>query len=204
MERAGIKVDARDPVAAVRHVRARRRAARGGGEPPRRPQVQPRLAAPARRIAVRPPAASGRQAHQDRAMGDARGSARRSRRQRGAARGRAQAHQHDARVAPADEAALDLHGRAAGLRRPQHGAHPHLLRARRHHDGAARLVRAQPAEHPHPHQGGPRDPHLLRRREGQEAHLRRLQPDRAARACPHRRHPAAAGRRSRRASTSTR
>ena len=50
------------------------------------------------------------------------------------------------------------------LHRRQDGPHPHLLRARRHDDGAARLDRAQPAEHPDPHQGGPRDPHGLHRR----------------------------------------
>ena len=42
-------------------------------ERPRRPQVQPGLAAPARRAAVRSPAAAGRQAHQVGAVGDARG-----------------------------------------------------------------------------------------------------------------------------------
>ena len=72
-----------------------------------------------------------------------------------------------------------------------------------HHDRPARLDRPQPAEHPDPHQGRPRDPHGLHRRAGQQADLGRLQPDRAARAGPHRRHPAAEGRPSTTASTST-
>ena len=57
--------------------------------------------------------------------------------------------------------------------------------------GPAVLVRAEPAEHPDPHRGGPQDPHRLHRRQGQQADLGRLQPDRAARARPCRRHPAA-------------
>ena len=60
------------------------------------------------------------------------------------------------------------------------------------HDRPALLLRAEPAEHPDPHRGGPQDPHRLRRRAGQQADLGRLQPDRAAPARPHRRHPAAA------------
>ena len=94
MERTGIKVDAAILSRLSSTFAQGRCATGGGGEPPRRPQVQPRLAAPARRIAVRPTAASRRQAHQDRAVGDAGGSARRSRCQRGAARGRAPPHQH--------------------------------------------------------------------------------------------------------------
>ncbi len=180
-----------DPFAAVIHVRAGRRAARGGGQSPRRPQVQPRLAAPARRTAVRPPAASRRQAYQERPVGDTRRPARRPRRQRGAARRRAAPDQHHARVAAVDQAALDLHRRAAGLCARRHGTHPYLLCTGRHHHGPPRFVGAEPAEHPHPHQGGPRDPYGLRRRAGQEADLRRLQSDRAARAGAHGRYPTA-------------
>ena len=43
------------------------------------------------------------------------------------------------------------------------GPHSHLLLDGRHDDGAAGVVGAQPAEHPHPHQGRPRDPHRLHR-----------------------------------------
>ena len=42
---------------------------------------------------------------------------------------------------------------------PTHAPRPHLLRAGRHHHGAAVLVRAEPAEHPDPQRGGPQDPH---------------------------------------------
>ena len=90
-----------------------------------------------------------------------------------------------------------------GYINPADGARAHLLCAGRDHDRAALLVRAEPAEHPDPHRGGPQDPHRLRRRARQQADLGRLQPDRAARPRPCRRHPAAEGRPSPTASTST-
>jgi hypothetical protein len=106
---------------------------------------------------------------------------------------RPRAAAQDPRLAPALQAEIDLYRRAAGLHPSRDGPRPHLLCAGRHHDRAAVLLRAQPAEHPDPHgEGRPQDPHRLRRREGHEADLGRLQPDRAARARPHRRHPAAA------------
>ena len=95
------------------------------------------------------------------------------------------------RLAPALQAEIDLYRRAAGLRSTRDRPRPHLLRAGRDHDRPAVLVRAEPAEHPGPHRGGPQDPHRLRRRAGHEADLGRLQPDRAAPARPYRRHPAA-------------
>ncbi len=57
----------------------------------------------------------------------------------------------------------------------------------------ALLDRAQPAEHPDPHRGGPQDPPRLRRRAGPCAALRRLQPDRAAPGRAHGRCRAAEG-----------
>ena len=92
MERAGIKVDRADPLAAV--VAASRRRWRGSR---RRSSALAgdkfNLGSPqaARRIAVRPAEAARRQADQDRPVGDARRPARRSRGQRGAARRRAPA-----------------------------------------------------------------------------------------------------------------
>ena len=108
-----------------------------------------------------------------------------------AARGPRAAAQ-DPRLAPADQAEVDLYRCPARLHPSRHRPRPHLLCAGRDHDRAAVLVRAQPAEHPGPHRGGPQDPHRLHRREGQQADLGRLQPDRAAAARPCRRHPAAA------------
>ena len=130
MERAGIRVD-RAILSLSSTIRAGHHAARGGGLRPRRPQVQPGLAAPARRDSVRAAAAAGRQTHEERPVGDARWAPRRPQPERGPAGRCATAHQHDARMAPAREAALDLHGRAAGLRASGDRAHPHLLLARR-------------------------------------------------------------------------
>ena len=87
MERAGIKVDSGDPVAAHLDLRAAHRPARGGDLRAGRAQVQPRLAQAARRVPVRQPEAARRPQDQDRPVGDARRPARRSRRPRGPARG---------------------------------------------------------------------------------------------------------------------
>ncbi len=203
MERAGVKVDRSILSRLTLDLRAARRAARGGDLRAGRAQVQPGLAQAARRVPVRQPEAARRPQDQDRPVGDARRPARRSRRQRGAARAASQAHQRHAGVAAAHQADVDLHGRAAAAHQCRDRPHPHQLCAGLHHDRPARLHRSQPAEHPDPHQGGPRDPHGLHRRARAQADLGRLQPDRAARAGPHRRHPAAAGRRSRKGSTFT-
>ena len=76
--------------------------------------------------------------------------------------------------------------------RPGDRPGPHLVLAGRHHHGPAVLLRAEPAEHPDPHRGGPPHPPGLRGGARQPADLGRLQPDRAAAPRPHRRHPAAA------------
>ena len=70
----------------------------------------------------------------------------------------------DPRLAAGVEAEIDLHRRAAGLRQPRHASRAHQLRARRHADRAAVVVRAEPAEHPDPHRGGPQNPPRLHRR----------------------------------------
>ena len=93
-----------------------------------------------------------------------------------------------ARMAAIVETQVDLHRRAAGLRQSGDRTRAYVLRARGHHHGAPVVVRAQPAEHPRPHRGGPQDPPRLRRAEGPQAHLGRLQPDRVAPARSHRRH----------------
>ena len=71
-----------------------------------------------------------------------------------------------ARVAPADEAQIDLHRRAAGGDQSADRAGPHQLLADRRADGTAVVERSQPAEHPDPHRGRPQDSRRLRRRAG--------------------------------------
>ena len=153
-----------DPVAAVRRVRAVRRAAGGGDQPPRRPQVQPRLAEAARRIAVRPAGAAGRQAHQDRPVGDRRRTARDLAANEDLPSMRASSST-DARVAAADEAASrPIPTRCPPTSTRQTGRIHTSYALAATTTGRLVLVRAQPAEHPDPHQGGPRDPHGLHRR----------------------------------------
>ena len=107
-----------------------------------------------------------------------------------AAEGHAAAGAHS-RMAPARQAQVDLHRRAARLRQSRDRPRAHVLRARRDDDRAPVVVRAQPAEHPGAHRGGPQDPPRLRRAGGPQADLGRLQPDRIAPARPYRRHPGA-------------
>ena len=132
MERAGIKVDR--AVLSKLSSQFAQGVARLEEEinEPRRPQVQPGLAAPARRVAVRPLEAARRQEDQDRPVGDARRPARRARQQRGAARQRAPARQYHAGVAPAHQAALHLHRCAARLHQRGDRPHPHQLCAGLH------------------------------------------------------------------------
>ncbi len=112
MERAGIKVD-RDILSRLSGTFAQRAVRLEERSTNCRPQVQSRVAQATRRTAVRPLAVARRQEDQDRTVGDARRHPRRSRRQRGTARGRPHAHQYHAGMAPAHQAALDLHRRAA-------------------------------------------------------------------------------------------
>ena len=97
----------------------------------------------------------------------------------------------DRRMAAAHQAEVHLHRRAPRLHPSGDRPRPHRLRARLDLDRPALLLRAEPAEHPDPHRGGPRHPPRLHRRGRAQARLRRLQPDRAPRARAHGRHPAA-------------
>ena len=108
-----------------------------------------------------------------------------------------------ARMAPADQAQVDLHRRAAGADQPGDRPRPHQLLADRRADRAAVVERSEPAEHPDPHRDRPQDPRRLRGRAGLQAAERRLQPDRAAARRAHGRRAAAEGGVPRRASTST-
>ena len=127
------------------------------------------------------------------------------RRQRaGAARGRGRRMRDPgARMAPADQAQVDLYRRAAGADQPRDGAGPHQLLADRRADRAAVVERPQPAEHPDPDRDRPQDPRRLRRRAGVQTAQRRLQPDRASARRAHGRRSAAEGSVPRTASTST-
>ena len=69
-----------------------------------------------------------------------------------------------ARMAPADQAQVDLHRRAAGADQPRDGPGPHQLLADRGADRAAVVERPQPAEHPDPDRDRAQDPRRLRRR----------------------------------------
>ena len=110
---------------------------------------------------------------------------------RGSRRGGRADRAKDRRVAAAHQAQIHLHGRASRLHPSGDRPRPHRLLARLDLDRPALVVRAEPAEHPDPHRGGPRHPPRLHRRGWLQARLRRLQPDRAARAGAHRRDPAA-------------
>ena len=72
--------------------------------------------------------------------------------------------QEDSRLAAGVETEIDLYRRAARLRQPDDAPRAHQLRARRHHDRPAVVVRAEPAEHPDPHRGRPQNPPRLHRR----------------------------------------
>ena len=163
----------------------------------RRRAAQSRLAQAARRHSVRQDGLARRHQDQDRAMVDRR--ARTGRPRRAGPRAAAQ----DSRLAAGVEAALDLYRGAADLRQPDDASRAHLLRARRHLDRAAVVVRSEFAEHPDAHRGRPQDQARLRRLAGHEAGLRRLFANRTAPAVRSRRGAGADARRSRTASTST-
>ena len=67
------------------------------------------------------------------------------------------------RVARDLEAQGHVRRRAARVAIADGRAHPHALRPGRRRDGPPLLERAEPAEHPDPHGGGPRDPPRVRR-----------------------------------------
>ena len=184
-------------VAAVGRVRAEAGRPRGRDQQACRPAAQSRQPEATGRRAVRLDGPAGRHQDQDRAMGDRRARA------GGAGRAGPRAAAENSRLAAGVEAALDLHRRAAGLRQRRDPPRPHQLRAGRDHDRPAVVIRAEPAEHPGPHRGGPQDPPRLHRRAGHQARLRRLFADRAAAAGRGRRSAGAAARRSATASTST-
>src|SRR5262249_20210683 len=97
----------------------------------------------------------------------------------------------DPRLAAGLETALDLYRRAAGLRQSDDASRAHKLRARRDPDRPTFLLRAEPAEHPDPHRGGPPHPPRVRGGAWNQARFRRLFADRAAAAGRDRRHRAA-------------
>ena len=187
-----------DTEPAIGRAGARRGCARGRDLRARRRAVHDRLAKAARRHPVRQDGPARRLQDQDRPVVDHGAAARRA----GGRRPRAAAQ--DRRLAPDDQAQIDLYRRAAGLHPPRHQARPHLLCAGRDDDRAAVLVRAEPAEHPGAHGGRPQDQDGLHRRQGQQADLGRLQPDRAQDPRPRRRDTAACARPSPTASTSMR
>ena len=82
----------------------------------------------------------------------------------GTGRAGPQAAAGDPRLAAGLEAALDLYRGAAELRQSEDAPRAHQLRARRHLNRPAVVVRAESAEHPDPHRGRPQDPPGLRRR----------------------------------------
>ena len=86
-----------------------------------------------------------REAHQDRRLEH------RRRRARGAGGRRPRAAAQGSRLAAAGQAEEHLYRRAAHLHPSRDGPRAHLLRARRHHDGAALVGRAEFAEHPGAH-----------------------------------------------------
>ena len=147
-------------VAALRRVRAaRRRRSRPRSTSSPASRVQSRQPEAARRHPVRQVRPAGRHQDQDRPVVDRRARARR------ACRARPPAAAEDSRLAAGHQAQVDLHRRAAGLRqsRRPHRVHTSYALAATT-DRAPLLLRAEPAEHPGPHRGGPQDPARLHRR----------------------------------------
>ena len=131
----------RHALAPRRRLRPEHGAPRGGDQPDRRRPVQSGLAEAARRHSVRPDGSAGRQEDRDRRLVDHGERARRPRRRGSRAAGAR------ARMAAVVEAEVDLRRRAARLRQSLDRPGAHVLRPRRHHDRAALVVRAEPAEH---------------------------------------------------------
>ena len=154
-EKAGIKLDTRAARAGrAEHARRRRRArARDLGAGRR--GVHDRLAAAARRGAVRQARPVAQAPRQDRLL---------DRRARAAGDPRrAPDRGEDRALARGDEARPDLPGAAAGRDRPRRPP-AHDAAADQHVDGPARVDQPEPAEHPDPHGDRARDPRLLHRR----------------------------------------
>ena len=147
--------------------------------------VHHRLAAAARRSAVRPPRPEGRAQGQERPIFDRRDRA------RAACRRRHRLRPAGARLAPADQAQIDLHRCAAGADQSRDGAGPHQLLAHGSTDWPAVVERPESAEHPDPNRDRPEDPRCLHRRSGAPDSQRRLQPDRAQAGRAHGRRAAA-------------
>ena len=105
---------------------------------------------------------------------------------------RARDRAHDRGVARGDQAQVDLPGRLPRADRRRR-APAHHLQPDGHRHRAPFEHQPQPAEHPHPHRAGPRDPRLLRGRARQPPDLGRLLAGRAAPARPHRRRARAQG-----------
>ena len=103
-------------------------------------------------------------------------------------------HPRHAGVPGGAEAEVDLRGRAARLGGGGYRAHPYHLQPARGRHRAAQLRKPQPAEHPHPHRQGARDPPRLRRAgTGPGAAGCRLLADRAAHHGGHHRRSRAGG-----------
>ena len=141
---------------AVRRVRRGHAPGRGGGARPCRAAVQPRLAQAAPGDPVRRSQPAEDEEDQDRLHHRRRVTAAAVRPDAGPA---ARAAPGVARPlqAPADRRRADPAGRR---RQPD----PHHLQPAGRLDRAAVERRPEPAEHPHPHRGGPAHPRLLRRR----------------------------------------
>ena len=156
-----------DPVAAVR--RRSPRASRGSRTRSTTSPAQVQLGSPKQlgEFLFGKLGLPGGKQDQDRRMGTARKRARRSRRQRGAARACTQAASTHARMAAAHQAEVDLYRLAAAATSiPRPAASTPAMRSASTTTGRLSSIRAEPAEHPDPHQGRPRDPHGLHRRAG--------------------------------------
>ena len=142
MERAGVKLDAkRLAEIGAGHGRADRRA-RARDLRARRARVHDRLAAAARRGAVRGARADQEAPRQDGLLDRRPGARPDPRRARDRRQGR--------ELARADEAQEHLPRRPARADRPRDGSHPHHLQPGRHDHGAPLEHQPEPPEHPDP------------------------------------------------------
>ncbi len=184
-------------LAPVRRIRPETGRAGRGNQSAGRRAAQSRLAQATRRYLVRQNEPARRHQDQDRPMVDRRA------RTRGIGRTGPCPAAQDSGLAAGVKAALDLHRSAADLRQSRYPPRAYVLRARRHLDRAAVVIRSEFAEHPDPHRGRPQDPQSLRRSARHETGFGRLFANRAAAFGRNRRHRNAEERPSRTASTST-